>query len=380
MTSEIVAKDFLMAVVNEARLHRLPSLTVRSILLDLDLLSIDLVKNEVHILAGQKEFHDALAPIRSKGPSEAIDDLPNYEDLRTAVWHTIRLPDEVIRPICDEINEAAKQRKDPYRYPMQTAFAIDTNIAYHRLLTRMFLRSDVLERIGLRPRDVQIIVSNLVEEEISRSIARKYSRSDIADLQHAIRDQVLVRGMSNICYKKGRKALNAQAEIDVLGRTASLWRVGGGRAREDKESLDDEIVRSLAEHSSDQRLEVIFLTGDDKCRAHAFSHKLPSILVEFPKEIPRVMSFDPWLLVEMLYDLSLNFVGLHLVELDLKIIGDWSGKSAEDYHAEKVKLVIAPESPVEVRLKQDLEIVRRLQSTDEEFERASRDIPRGSVT
>jgi hypothetical protein len=84
-TSEIKAKDFPIAVVNEARLHHLPILTVRSILLELDLLSIDLVKNEVHILAGQKEFHNSLAPIRSKGSSEAIDDLPDYEDLRTAV-------------------------------------------------------------------------------------------------------------------------------------------------------------------------------------------------------------------------------------------------------------------------------------------------------
>lgn len=364
MTSEVVAKDFLMAVVNEARLHNLSMLTVRSILLDLDLLSIDLVKNEIRVLAGQKEFRDALAPIRSKGPSEAIDDLPNYEDLRTAVWNTIQLPDEVIRPICDEINKAARQRSDPYRYPMQTAFAIDTNIAYHRLLSRMFLCRDVLEHIGLRPRDIQIIVSNLVEEEISRSITRKYSRSDIAALQRAVRDQVLVRSMSNICYKKGRKALNAQAEIDLLGRTASLWRVGGGKAPDNKESIDDEIVRSLAEHSTDQRLEVIFITGDDKCRAHAFSHKLPSILVEYPKELPDRMKFDPWQLVEMLYDLSISFVGLQLVELDLKIIGDWSGKSAEDYHAERVKLVIASSSLVNEELMRDLRIINEMQQLD----------------
>ena len=364
MTSEVASKDILMAVINEARLHQLPSLTVRSILLDLDLLSIDLVNNEIRIMAGQKEFHDALAPIRSKGASAAVDDLPNYEDLRTEVWHTVLLPDEVTRPIYDEIEAALERRNDPYRYPRQVAFAIDTNIAYHRLLSRIFLYGDALERIGFRPRDVQVIVPDLVEEEISRSIARKYSRGDIADLQRAIRDQVLVRSMSNICYRKGRKALNAQTEIDVLGRTCGLWRVGGGRVLEEKESIDDEIVRSLAEHSSDQRLDILFLTGDDKCRAHAFSHKLPSILVEFPKEIPQAMAFDPWLLVEMLYDLSVNFVGLQLVELDLKIIGDWSGKSAEDYHAEKVKLVIASESPVDVQLKQDIEIVRGLQSID----------------
>ncbi len=364
MTSEVVPKDFLMAVINEARLHRLPSITVRSVLLDLDLLSIDLVNNEIRVLAGHKEFHDALAPIRSKGPSAAVDDLPNYEDLRTAVWHTVLLPDEVSRPIFDEIETAMERRSDPYRYPKQRAFAIDTNIAYHRLFSRMLLHGDALERMGFRPRDVQVIVSNLVEEEISRSIARKYSRSDITELQRAVRDQVLVRGMSNICNKKGRKALNAQTEIDVLRRTCSLWRVGGGRASEDKESIDDEIVRSLAEHSADQRLDVIFITGDDKCRAHAFSHKLPSILVEYPKELPDRMDYDPWLLVEMLYDLSVSFVGLQLVELDVKIIGDWSGKSAEDYHAEKVKLVIASESLTKARLKQDLEIIGRLRSMD----------------
>lgn len=360
MTSEVVSKDFLMAVINEARLHEVPSLTVRSILLDLDLLTIDLLNNEVRILAGWKEFYDALSPIRSKGRSEAINDLPNFDDLRTTVWNTVLLPDEVIRPICKEIRDAMERGNDPYRYPRQTAFAIDTNIAYHRLLTRMLLRSGVLEQMGLQPRDMHILVSNLVEEEISQSIARKYSNADIADLQRAIKDQVLVRCMRNICYKKGRKALNAQAEIDVLGREASLWRVGGGIAPDDKERIDDEIVRSLAEHSAEQRLDVIFLTGDDKCRAHAFSHKLPSILVEFPKEIPQVVGFDPWLLVEMLYDLSVNFVGLHLVELDVKIIGDWSGKSADDYHAEMVKFIIGSNAQIRESLTRDVEIVRNI--------------------
>ncbi len=72
------------------------------------------------------------------------------------------------------------------------------------------------------------------------------------------------------------------------------------------------------------------------------------------------MSFDPWLLVEMLYDLSVNFVGLQLVELDLKIIGDWSGKSAEDYHAEMAKLIIASGSTIGHELIRDLSIVREL--------------------
>ena len=72
------------------------------------------------------------------------------------------------------------------------------------------------------------------------------------------------------------------------------------------------------------------------------------------------MDYDPWLLVEMLYDLSVSFVGLHLVELDVKVIGDWSGKTAEDYHAEKVKLVMGAKSPVMGELSRDLIILREL--------------------
>lgn len=361
MPSEVVPKDFLMAIINEARLHHIPKITVRSILLDLDLLSIDLVDDEVRILADRKAFSETIGRMRKQASSPAIDDLPNYEDLRSAVWNTVMLPDEVVRPIFDEIKGMQERTKDPYRHPKQMAFAIDTNIAYYRLFTRMFLKSNLLELFGFRPEDLQIIVSNLVEEEISHAIARKYSRGDINELQKVVRDQVLTNAMNNICHRQGRKALNAQAEIDALGRMSNVWRVGGARASDNKEENDDEIVRSLALHSADQRMDVLFVTADDKCRAHAFSHKLPSILVVPPNELPESVEFDPWLLVELLHDLSINFVGLHLPEPGIKIIGGWSGKSTEDFHRELIKVIAISNSPIKDRVHTDLDIIREIE-------------------
>ena len=83
---------------------------------------------------------------------------------------------------------------------------------------------------------------------------------------------------------------------------------------------------------------MIFVTVDDKCRARAYAHKLPSVLVKFTPYPRDDIPFDSWSLVELLHDLSITFIGLAIPELDMKVFSDLTGMSAADFHSEKVKL------------------------------------------
>jgi hypothetical protein len=231
----------------------------------------------------------------------------------------------------------------------------------------MFLQGDMMERLGISPSDIQLIVNNIVEAEISRAIASKYSAEEIDALRTVVWDKKLVENMFNCCHKKGRKALNAQTEIDVMGRMFNIWRIEGVEIRSNnKEEIDDEMVSALSLHAQNQCLDMIFVTADDKCRAHAYAQKPPSVLVKFGPYPKGQIPFDSWSLVELIYDLSINFIGLAIPELDLKVLEDWSGKSAADFHSEKVRLLIGPGSSIGKDLEQDLTIIQNLNRKIEE--------------
>ena len=356
-----VPKPMLMAVLNEASLHGLGTLTVGSPIFGIPLLSIDLVNSQLSVVTSREEMEAILEEMKSNCDHPVIDDLPDFGDLMIAVMNSVCIPRAATQPIVDELKKINANRSEPYRFPRQTCFAIDTNIAYFRLFSRLFLQGEMMDRLGVSPTDIQIIVTNVVEEEISRAIADKYSTDELEALRTVVWDKVLVETMFNICHKKGRKALNAQTEIDVLGRMFNIWKISGFVPSSDnREEIDEDIVSSLSLHAQNQGLDMIFVTADDKCRAHAYAHKLPSVLVKFAPYPRDEIPFDPWSLVELLHDLSINFIGLAIPELGLKIFGDWTGKSAVDFHAQKVKLLIANESPIGAALEQDLAIIQNL--------------------
>jgi len=332
MTELEVGKEFLMAVCNEAKMNQRPNCTVSSTMLNIDLLRTDLEAGRISWIARKEDFDTVISGFNLKIASEPLrNDLPGYSDLREALRGSVLLP-ENLGDLFQEMKEIEDRKNDPYRYPKQKCLGIDTNIAYRRLLTRLLGYEGITRPKDLNARCVQILLPSLVEEEIAAKVGRKYSSSDLDEVGKALGNRWLARSFNNCCYKDGRKALNAQTEVKVLKERYNCWDVRGGEFLEDKEARDKEIVKALADHASDQNLDLVYLTADDKSVAHAIAYKLRSIRLKYPNELPERMSLEPWLFIELLYDLSIVFAAISLRGLGITIMGDWAGKSADEYY------------------------------------------------
>jgi hypothetical protein len=350
-----------MAVLNEAVLHGRPSITVASTLLDIELVGVNLEAQQIDFIAQQRDFDAVLPEIQSKlGEQALIVDLPTYMDLRDAFQSSLLLPPDNLSDLIAELKKVDARRRDPFRYPKQLTFAIDTNILYDRLLSRLLLTSEGCGIKDYAPENVQILLSSLVEEEASLKVGRKYSGYDIDALKKALRNPRAAQNLLNCVYKDGRKALNAQAEIAAIKERYNLWQVAGGEFTEDKERRDAEILKALARHAADQRMDLLFITADDKARTHALTHKVPSLHLRYGYEIPRIVPYDPYLFVELLYDLAIVFANLSFKGLGLRVQGDWPGKSVDDYRLERLKLVSEEGSSLTEWLERDHRVITKL--------------------
>lgn len=358
---EFVAhKNFLMAVINEAILHDRLRITVKSNMLRCELFKIDCQDGRLTDIIDGSELEERISHMKQKLPAGSLgQELPDYLDLRDALQSSLLMPPENLHELVKELKDMERRKLDPYRFPRQKLLAIDTNIAYNRLLSRMILLMDGGPLGRINPSSVQIIVPSLVEEEITNSVGHKYRPPDIGILERELGFRE-ADSYINCLWKRGRKAMNAQTEINILREIYSILNVRGGKFLDDKERRDEEIIRALSRHASDQKCDVLFLTSDDKARAHAYSEKVPALLLKYPREVPSELDFDPWLLPEFLYDLSLSFGVLSFKGLGVKIHGVWGGKSADHYLKEMLKFVIEDETAMAPHLRRDYIILKKL--------------------
>jgi hypothetical protein len=355
-------KDFLTAVLNEARLAGKGNIVVRSDLLDLDLMAVDLDQRTVQWVVRDRDYDAALAQVARALSEGLAQDLPTFLDLREVLQSSMFLPPTNLSELMAEVYRSNDRKKDPYRFPKQMCFGVDTNLLYRRLFSRLLLAGSGCGVRRFDPDQVQVLIPSLAEEELSRRIGRKYDRRDVEELRRAFRDRSVADDMFNCLYKSGRKAMNGQTEVALMKERYNCWSVQGGAFDDDKELRDDEMLRAVAEEVSEQRLEMLFLTNDDKTRAHANAHRVPSLLISYPYEVPASLNFDPWLLTELLYDLSLLHVSISLKGTGVRIRGEWMGKTVDDYRHERLRITAPEDSALGRSLARDHRIISTIKN------------------
>jgi hypothetical protein len=361
MMELIVGKDFLMAMLNEAVLHERTNISLNAPFLDLDLLGANLKDGAIDWLVGPGDYDRAYSELTAKlGEPSLVREVPPYADFREALHSSLLLPPDNLAELMKEIRTIERRRGQPSRYPKQSCLAIDTNLAYRRLFSRIGLASETCGAEDFDPSKVQLLVAGLVEQEVSEKVRRKYTTADLEALKRAFHSPKLLSLFNNCVVKDGRKALNAQAELGAIRSRYGVWDVAGGTWTEDKEKRDGEILMTLAKHAQDERLDLLFVSADDKATAAARSAKVPILVLRYPNEVPRTVPFDPWLFVELLHDLAVIYGVVTLKGLGLRIMGDWAGKSADDFHAQKVKIVTEESSVLADSLLKDHRILERL--------------------
>lgn len=357
-----VDKDFLTVVLNEACMAGKGSITVHSDLLDLDLLALDMDRRQVQWVVREGDHDRALSEVARSLGDQLAQDLPTFLDFREALQSSMLLPPNNLADLMAEVYRLTERRRDPYRFPRQMCFGLDTNLLYRRLFSRLLVAG---RGCGVRPFDpqnVQVLIPSIAEEELSRKVGRKYDKRDVEEMRRAVRDRSVADDLFNCLNKGGRKALNGQAEVVTLKQRYNCWSAQGGNFTEDKELRDDEMLRSVAEEMLEQRVEVLFLTNDDKTRAHANAHKVPSLLISYPYDVPNALTYDPWLLTELLYDLSLLHISISLKGTGVRIRGDWMGKTVDDYRNERLRISVPEGSALGRALERDHRIVSSIKS------------------
>jgi hypothetical protein len=359
---EIVAeKAFITAILNEGVLHDRTSVSVSSPFLGLDLLGLDLSgSGKISFLTREADYTKAYSSVQAKLSDPLDNEVPTFSDYREALHASLLLPPENMQELIREIGAMDARRKEPSRYPKQPCLALDTNLAYKRLLSRLSLSGDTCGAKDFDPSRVQVLVANLVEREVSERVRRKYTPQEIAILRRAFASPQLLDDMTNCLHKDGRRAMNALAELTSIRSKYSVWDVQGGEWSPDKEARDAEILNALAQHAREENIDILYLSTDDKASAAAMTAKVPILILRYPNYVPVTVAYDPWLVPELIFELALAFGVVTLKGLGVRIMGDWAGKTADDFKAERVKVVGESNSSLNLVLERDARILARL--------------------
>ncbi|MDD1769638.1 MAG: hypothetical protein LUO79_00995 [Methanomassiliicoccales archaeon] len=361
MIELIVRKAFLTALLNQGIRTERSNIVVTSPFLDLDLMGVNLTKPSVDWIVERGKFDAAYSEVQTKVADPLLGrEIPSYSDLKDAMESSLLVPPENLKQIEAELRTIDTRRAGSALHPARTMVAIDTNLAYHRLMSRLPLASDTCGIPEFDASHLQLVIENLVELEISEKVGRKYRDADLEVLRRAFKSPRLVGALTNCLMKDGRKALNAQTEIAAIRERYAVWDVSGGAWNEDKEKRDGEIVRSLSNHAKEENVGMLFLSADDKASAAASASRLPTMILRYGHELPRMVPYDPWLFVEFLYDLSIMFGVIGITGLGVRVYGDWAGKRADDYHAERVRLEFEDSSPLASELARQNTVCERL--------------------
>jgi hypothetical protein len=362
MTLEIVVeRPFITTILNEGILHGKTSIAISSPFLGLDLVGLDLSgSGKISFLAGENDFTRAYYQVQTKLGDPLDKEVPSFSDYREALHASLLLPPDNMPDLMREISTMEKRRNEPSRYPRQPCLALDTNLAYKRLFSRLGLSGDTCGAKGFDPNRIQILVPNLVEKEISDRVRRKYDAQELSILKRAFGSPQLLDEMSNCLHKDGRRAMNALAELTAIRSKYSVWDVQGGEWSQDKEARDAEILGALAKHAREENIDVLFVSTDDKASASAITAKVPILVLRYPNAIPISVPFDPWLVPELIFELAIAFGAISLKGLGVRIMGDWAGKMVDDFKAEKIKVVGEGNSPLSQALDKDARILARL--------------------
>jgi len=357
----VVEKDVLMAILNESLLHDRRWVEVALPWADLTLFNMDVGDATLSDIVRPETYQRALGPFVDGIVEEEVRrEIPDFLDLREAFHNSLVLPPQNIVQLTDLIKEVVRKNSTPKNFVRPNGIAVDTNIAYRRVLGRISLEKETWGLDKLDITKLRVLVPQLVKKEVSNATLRKYDNRFMDSTRSIFREFNPFLSMRNCTNKKGRKAQNAATELGLIRDIYTVLEVQGGEWSEDKEMRDVAIMRSLEDYQNDQRMDLTFLTADDKASAHLEAHGMTGLVLRYPLEVPTKIRTDHWLLVELLYELSVLYGTILLRKLGVRVQGDWSGKPHEDYLAEKVKLIIDDASALRAPLERDIAVVKAM--------------------
>lgn len=347
-------KAFLTTVLNELSYDGgYQTLPVKECYTGNTLFTIDLQDWSIGDIISREEYKIKYDGLANRVQGDLKREVPDWNSFRVCLWSSLALPPDKgnRKNIAKLINTCIAESRRGLGYTGQTAISLDTNLLYNRLLTRMFMDR---ERFGIEYdncRDLMVLISRGCISEISNKASKKLSgNTNPQELLNLITDSRLSDSLFNKSTLQARKALNAQSEqfrmreafsyyeADILNPPSSVY------DNLDSDIMDQRIVRSLSAYSHENRIALSFLTNDDTMSPLLSSENIRYCIVHYPKDVPKKLTPGPWLLRELLYDLSQVYGVLELGAGLLRIEGVWKDKHVDDYTEHEALLLSLDEN------------------------------------
>ena len=368
-------KAFLTTVLNELRLEgRHQTIPVKECYNGNTLFTIDLQDWSIGDIICRDEYNVKYRGLANYVQGDLQREIPSWNDFKSCLHSSLVLPPEKgnRKDIGGLINKCIADSRRGLGYTGQTAISLDTNLLYNRLLTRIFMDR---ERFGIEYdncRDLMVLISKGCIDEFTHKANKKLSnQADPQRLLDRITDSSLSDSLFNKPTLQARKALNAQSEQYRMREEFSYYEaevpdvLANGQDQLTSDIMDARIVESLSTYSHENRISLSFLTNDDSMSPLLSGKNIRYCIVHYPKEIPKELKPGPWLLRELLYDLSQIYGSLELGTRLMRIDGIWSDKCINDYtEQEMLSLDVDENSPLGKEIIRDHRIMNRFHKSE----------------
>lgn len=348
---DVIKKRELMLLLNDAYKEGITEFTVEEPYFKTSMLKVDLDDDTV-TLSPKDEFK------KPETLSNYWDssDIPGFDDYKDCLLSSGLIDYSNWSNFVEWVGFLHRNKTDPTLSSRSIYLAIDTNLAYLRLLSRRFpLRYDDK---SIQLAEFDYIVSSIVEGEVDHRITAKYTEADlkmmgmytdIGDIRYNFRN----RGKLST-----RKAKFANLELSYIRENLNSVRVKGTACKTDSEKNDIRIVESLESFAWSKDITPALISADRNMGNHAENAEIPYFILEFPERTSKIISVGTDTLLNLLHDLALTFGAVKIPEMETTLFGIWAGKMDSDYRNESVQAWVNANSIIERRVKRDLKVLR----------------------
>jgi len=305
---------------------------------DMQLFRIDMSKPSISNIVTQDEFETERMRRKPYDKDYLAADLPYYNDLRNCFLSSRVETYANEKKILARLKELHEEIKDPNKRPRPLFIALDTNIFYARFLSRHLQSFNEFGVPTLWAEGFRYAVSEMVQQEIDFQIIDKFKSEDIRELKKSLAGAHYLDEFYNASARKARMAKMALAELVYAFSELRAVRIKGSLQGGDYSKNDIQIAQSYKDYSRRMDYDVLLLTADEDMIYHANSAELMAMQLIIGSGIAPQTEVDPWSLQDLIYDLSVSFGVIEFAGLQVAVLGEWGGKSSEDYNDERVKV------------------------------------------
>ncbi len=350
---EVLRKQELVLVLNEARRQDINDFTIEEPFFHTCMLHVELNSSSVKITLSPKSDFERPASLNNYWDSS---DIPGFYDYRDCLLSSGLVKYSNWKDFVEWVGFLYRSETDPTLSSRSVYLAIDTNMAYFRLLSRCF--PIPYKKVQIQASNFDYVINSIVEGEVDHKIMAKYGDSDLKMMGMYTKIGDIRYNFKNRGKLATRKAKFATQELNYIREKLNAVRVKGTASKTDAEKNDIRIVESLENFAWSKDITLALISADRNMGNHAENAEIPYFVLEIPHNTPRTIEVGLDILLNLMHDLALIFGAIKIPELETVLFGIWGGKMDSDYRNECVQAWVNANSVIERDLKKDLGLIK----------------------